>query len=103
MYPKGSVRDGLRGLGVTSGSGIGKIQWHFDGVVSSCTGGVVPSLPLEVAIVQDVAGTSVTPMIGIAGGRGDMGVVVNEHGGCTICGCGVGAGDFRPAERISMR
>ena len=103
--PEGSVQEGLRGLGVIlgCGMGVGKIQWHFDGVVSSCKGGVVPSLPLEVAIVPDVTRASVTPMIGIVEGRGDMGVLVNECGGCTTCGCGVGAVGFRPADRILMR
>ena len=36
--PKGSVWEGLRGLGVTSGCGmgVGKIQQCFNGVGSSC-------------------------------------------------------------------
>ena len=45
---------------------------------SSYKGGVVPSLPLEVTIVPDATGTSVTPTIRTIEGRGNMGVVVNE-------------------------
>ena len=103
--PEGSVWEGLRSLGVTVGFGIGvgKICQHFKGVVSSCKGGMVTLLPLEVAIVLDVTGALVTPTIRIVGGRGKMEVLVNECGGCTTCGCGIGAVDIRSAERISIR
>ena len=53
--PEGSVQEGLRGLGVmvSFGIGVGKICWHFEGVISSCEGSMVTLLPLEVAIVPD--------------------------------------------------
>ena len=49
------------------GIGVGKICQHFKGVISSCEGGMVTLLPLEVAVVLDVTRASVIPMIGIVG------------------------------------
>ena len=68
--PEGSVWEGLRDLEVMVGFGIGvgKICQHFEGLVSSHEGGMVTLLPLEVAVVSDVLGASVTPTIRIVGG-----------------------------------
>ena len=103
--PEGSVWEGLRGLKVVVGLGIGVgiIYQHFEGVISSCEGGMVTLLPLEVAIVSDATGALVITMIGIMGGGGNIGVVINGCEGCTTCCWGVGVVDFKPAKRTSIR
>ena len=103
MHLMGLDEKDLRGLAIMSGWGlsVGEIQWHFSGISwPSWEEGVVPSILLYIAVAAEA---SVTTTIGIVEGRGDMGVVVNAHKGCTTCGHEVGAVYFSPLERRSMR
>ena len=72
-------------------------RWHF---LTSWEEGLVPSILIDVAVA---AGASVTTMIRMVEGRGNMGAVVNACKGCTTCSCEVGAVYFSPMERRSMR